>query len=103
MSIGGIMDIKWANERRVSCGGYCDVQGALQFIGETSVAMFTLAVAAHTFVSVIKDKRIKYRPMLWGAYMGFVWLFVFFFAVINWAMKGAGDGRFFAPTGHCEY
>ncbi|KAF8604760.1 hypothetical protein BDV93DRAFT_573187 [Ceratobasidium sp. AG-I] len=90
MSIGGIMDIKWASERRVTCGSYCSVQGALQFIGETSVAMFTMAVAAHSF----------YRFVLWGSYTICAWTFVLLFAIINWATKGTDEEPFFAPTGH---
>ncbi|KAF8593872.1 hypothetical protein BDV93DRAFT_460094, partial [Ceratobasidium sp. AG-I] len=100
MSLGGIMDLKWANERQVYCGTHCDVQGALQLIGETSVAIFTIAIAAHTFVSIVSGRRLTYRLALWGTYATCAWLFVLLFTLIGWGVNRRKEEKvgFFAPT-----
>ncbi|QRV81876.1 G protein coupled glucose receptor regulating Gpa2 protein [Ceratobasidium sp. AG-Ba] len=82
MSLGAILDLKWANERRTYCGSYCNAQGAIQILGETSVALFTLAITLYTFVCVVRGRNIQYSPLLWG------------YAT----HPKSGDGSFYAPT-----
>ncbi|EUC60569.1 integral membrane protein, putative [Rhizoctonia solani AG-3 Rhs1AP] len=100
MSIGGIMDFQWVAERQVYCGSHCTTQGVFQFVGETAVAMFTLAIALHTFISIWIGRRLTYRPYFWITYSVCVWVYVILFAFIAWAThKDEGPERgFFAPT-----
>jgi hypothetical protein len=103
MSIGGIMDFQWVAERQVYCGSHCTIQGALQVIGETAVAMFTLSIALHTFTSIWLGRRLSYRPKFWISYSICVWLYVLLFALIGWAthIESNPDEGFFAPTSFC--
>ncbi|KAF8705288.1 hypothetical protein RHS03_05308, partial [Rhizoctonia solani] len=52
MSLGAISDIRWAYDRQVYCGSFCDAQGIVQTLGETAAALSTLAVAIYTFIAV---------------------------------------------------
>ncbi|KAF8757749.1 hypothetical protein RHS01_03179 [Rhizoctonia solani] len=36
MSLGAISDIRWAYDRQVYCGSFCDAQGIVQTLGETA-------------------------------------------------------------------
>ncbi|KDN38726.1 hypothetical protein RSAG8_09276, partial [Rhizoctonia solani AG-8 WAC10335] len=79
MSLGGVLDAKWANETAVYCGGFCNAQGSLQYLGETSVALWTLAVTLHTWQSVVYAQRIPFRWPLCVLVMVIIWGFVFAF------------------------
>ena len=103
MSLGAILDVKWADERKVYCGSYCNAQGAIQLIGETAVSLFTFAITLHSFVSVFRGRAIKYRPLLWGGVVAAVWLFVLLWAVIGYATHRQGSNdTFYAPTPYCK-
>ena len=41
-AVGAVMDIRWANKGLVEVGTFCTAQGALQQLGETTVALSTL-------------------------------------------------------------
>ncbi|KAF8674985.1 hypothetical protein RHS04_06957 [Rhizoctonia solani] len=98
MSLGGMLDAKWANESAVYCGGYCDAQGSLQYLGETSVALWTLAVTLHTWQSVVCARRIPFRWLLCVAVTGVIWGFVFLFNFVAFSQRPrSGDDRYFTP------
>jgi hypothetical protein len=44
-AMGGILDIRWANNGIVTIGSYCTAQGTIQQIGELGVALITLVCA----------------------------------------------------------
>ncbi|CAE7144618.1 unnamed protein product [Rhizoctonia solani] len=98
MSLGGMLDAKWANESAVYCGGFCNAQGSLQYLGETSVALWTLAVTLHTWQSVVYAKPIPFRWLLCAVVMVLIWGFVFAFnfAAFSAHPKG-GDDSYFTP------
>ncbi|KAG9120676.1 hypothetical protein FRC07_003755 [Ceratobasidium sp. 392] len=99
MSLGAILDIKWANERRTYCGSYCNAQGAIQIVGETAVALFTFTITLYTFISVVRGKVIKCRVLLWGSITLVIWLFVLLWAVLGYATHPkSGNDSFYAPT-----
>lgn len=104
MSIGGIMDARWVHDGQVYCGSTCNIQGALQFIGETAVAIFTLAIALHTFISIWMNRRLGYRPLFWVTYSACVWIYVCMFVLGCWVThKGKPEKKgFFAPTPFCK-
>ncbi|KAG9093848.1 hypothetical protein FS749_013629 [Ceratobasidium sp. UAMH 11750] len=79
MSLGGILDGKWAHETQVYCGGYCDAQASLQFLGETSVSIWTLAITLHTGWSIVQARALDFRPWFCFAVVAAVWIYVFAF------------------------
>ncbi|CAE6405583.1 unnamed protein product [Rhizoctonia solani] len=98
MSLGGVLDAKWANESTVYCGGYCDAQGSLQYLGETSVALWTLAVTLHTWQSVVRARRIPFRWPLCLVVMAIIWGFVFLFNFVALSQRPRdGEDRYFTP------
>ncbi|KAG9091937.1 hypothetical protein FS749_016129 [Ceratobasidium sp. UAMH 11750] len=99
MSLGAILDIKWASERKTYCGSYCNAQGAIQIVGETAVALFTFAITFYTFISVVRGKVIKRRVVLWGGVTALIWLFVLLWAVLGYATHPkSGNDSFYTPT-----
>ncbi|QRV81946.1 transmembrane protein [Ceratobasidium sp. AG-Ba] len=102
MSLGGVLDAKWANESQVYCGGYCDAQGSLQFLGETSVSIWTLAITLYTWWSVTGNKRLNFRPLLCYGIVAAVWVYVFAFNFGSYATVNPVDdddeANYFTPT-----
>ena len=49
-AMGGILDVRWANNGIVTIGSYCTAQGTIQQIGELGVALITLVC---TFLAVL--------------------------------------------------
>ncbi|KAF8601556.1 hypothetical protein BDV93DRAFT_524730 [Ceratobasidium sp. AG-I] len=101
MSLGGVLDAKWANETQVYCGGYCAAQGSLQFIGETSVAIWTLAITLHTWWSVVYAKRVVFRPWICFGLVAAVWVFLIAFnfgAYTSYPVGEISDDNYFTPT-----
>lgn len=105
MSIGGIMDMEWVSKRQVYCGARCDFQGGIQVIGETAVAMFTIAIALHTFISIWQNRRLSYRPLFWVTYSACCWAYVLIFVLVGWAShkNSVEEEGFFAPAPFCEW
>ncbi|KAJ1302012.1 hypothetical protein OPQ81_000847 [Rhizoctonia solani] len=98
MSLGGMLDAKWANESAVYCGGFCNAQGSLQYLGETSVALWTLAVTFHTWQSVVYAQRIPFRWSLCIAVMVVIWGFVIMFNFVEFSVRPkSGDHSYFSP------
>jgi len=58
---GGFLSIKWAHNGIVTTGHYCTAQGLIQQIGEVGVALITLLLAVHTFVSAVLQVGLKAR------------------------------------------
>ncbi|KAH7345782.1 hypothetical protein B0J17DRAFT_641144 [Rhizoctonia solani] len=93
MALGAILDIHWASSSQVSCGQVCTAQGVMQLVGETSVALFTLAITLLTFIAVVRGRAVKARVWVWGGIAASVWAFVALWAGIGGALEG-----FYAPT-----
>ncbi|CAE6471207.1 unnamed protein product [Rhizoctonia solani] len=93
MSLGAIINIHWAMRSQVSCGQACNTQGAIQILGETSVALFTLAITLLTFISVVRGWAIKAQSWVWGVIVVGVWTFGALWAGIGETLEG-----FYAPT-----
>ncbi|KAH7345597.1 hypothetical protein B0J17DRAFT_608750 [Rhizoctonia solani] len=98
MSLGGILDAKWANKSAVYCGGFCNAQGSFQYLGETSVALWTLAITLHTWQSVVYAQRIPFRWSLCAIVMVVIWGFVFVFNFVAYSLRPkSGDESYFSP------
>lgn len=94
-AIGYVLNIKWVHQGKVETGGFCTAQGIVQQLGETGVAMITLAIALHTFVGVMWRKGIHSRYVAFFV-TGFIWTFTILFVSI-----GAGihnKDNYEAPT-----
>ncbi|KAH8119308.1 hypothetical protein DFH11DRAFT_436935 [Phellopilus nigrolimitatus] len=92
---GAAMNIRWANTGFVQIGTYCTAQGAIQQLGETSVAMSTLAIALQTFIAVCFRKFVhSMRPAI--AVVAFIWLFVILFVAIAAGVNGGST--YYVPT-----
>ncbi|CAE6343038.1 unnamed protein product, partial [Rhizoctonia solani] len=93
MSFGAIINIHWASKAQVSCGQVCNAQGAIQILGETAVALFTLAITLLTFISIVRGWAVKARVWVWGSIVFGVWAFGALWAGVGGALEG-----FYAPT-----
>ncbi|CAE6409191.1 unnamed protein product, partial [Rhizoctonia solani] len=93
MSLGAILDIHWASSSQVSCGQMCTAQGVIQLVGETAVALFTLAITLLTFIAVVRGRAVKASVWVWGGIALGVWAYVALWAGIGGTLEG-----FYAPT-----
>ncbi|CAE6453903.1 unnamed protein product [Rhizoctonia solani] len=93
VAFGAIINVHWASKSQVSCGQVCNTQGAIQVEGETSVALFTLAITVLTFISIVRGCPVKCHFHVWGSITAGVW----FFSAL-WAGIGGTLDRFYAPT-----
>ncbi|KAG8927978.1 hypothetical protein FRC03_003648 [Tulasnella sp. 419] len=100
--LGAIFSAKWAAEGKVYCSNYCTAQGAIQQLGETGVAMSTLAITVHTFATVFFRWQPSKKPWLWIAVVSFIWLFLLLFVVLGYVLnrheERLGGEPYFGPT-----
>ncbi|KAG8685680.1 hypothetical protein FRC11_010228 [Ceratobasidium sp. 423] len=100
MSFGAISDIRWAYDRQVYCGSFCNAQGVIQTVGETAASLSTLAVAAYTFLAVKAGRPLTRRPWLCLAGVVIIWLWCLLWPIIlleKYDQPGLGE------KGNVEY
>jgi hypothetical protein len=102
MSVGGLIDLKWVVQQRTQCGTVCSFQGALNIIGVTTAAWFTMAITVHTWLSVYRNRRMMYQLPVWLGFSAAVWLYIILFAVIGHFVKQSKGESFFTPAPLCE-
>lgn len=73
-AIGGIIDVKWIVEAQVTEGGICTVQGVMKQVGDVGVALTSLAIAIHTFLTIVFHVRIRQETGL--LVLAIIWLFL---------------------------
>jgi hypothetical protein len=56
-SLGGLLEISWAAGRGIQEGSTCTAQAVLMQIGNISTAFFTVAIAIHSFDSLVLHNR----------------------------------------------
>ncbi|KIJ53946.1 hypothetical protein M422DRAFT_24943 [Sphaerobolus stellatus SS14] len=95
--LGKIMHVKWLHLGFSECSSYCTAQGVVQQIGETGVALATLAIAVHTFLIIFfrRGGRAKAASV---AIVATIWIFVILFAVIGSQTLTDGDDRYITPS-----
>jgi hypothetical protein len=74
-SVGMAMDVKWVHDGVVKKGAYCSAHGALQQLGQTSAAMATLALAAHSIIAIwwrTNPERTGFTYLI----VAVIWLYV---------------------------
>jgi hypothetical protein len=97
-ALGGVLNIKWVNDERVFRGTFCNAQGAIEQLGETTVALVTLVIAVHTFSSVWWRRGVK-SLLTASILMGLVWLFVILYVAIGLGLNI--DKSYMTPTDWC--
>ncbi|KAF9024559.1 hypothetical protein BDZ89DRAFT_1068957 [Hymenopellis radicata] len=88
-ALGAVLDIKWINKGVVEVGSFCTAQGVIQQLGETGVAITTLAIAVYTFVLIrwnLPDK-VKHGHGIFVSLLvvTVIWLFL---VVMYWCWIG---------------
>jgi len=92
-ALGGALDVRWVHNGIVTTGHYCRAQGIIQQTGELGVALVTLLLAVHTFVTALWQVGLRAR----GVAFGLVCLVCIFDAL--WVGIGAGIHKNYeAPT-----
>ncbi|GJE86578.1 hypothetical protein PsYK624_026580 [Phanerochaete sordida] len=57
-AIGGIINVRWIADATVTQGSVCTAQGVLKQFGDVGVALASLAIATHTFFTLV----FRWRP-----------------------------------------
>ncbi|TFK53708.1 hypothetical protein OE88DRAFT_1626244 [Heliocybe sulcata] len=73
--VGGLVNAKWVSEGKLYTGSFCTFQGTVQQIGETGVALSTLAITLHTFRVVWCGRGGRDRLIAYAA-ISVIWTFV---------------------------
>ncbi|EPQ56950.1 hypothetical protein GLOTRDRAFT_26028, partial [Gloeophyllum trabeum ATCC 11539] len=81
-AVGGMINAKWVTEGKVYTGGFCTFQGAIQQIGETGVALFTLVITLQTFWGVWWSKG-SHDALVSYLVTGSIFLFIVLFVGIS--------------------
>ncbi|CAE6410613.1 unnamed protein product [Rhizoctonia solani] len=108
--LGAVVNIEWIRGAECYCGPLCKAQGVIQTLGETGVAMSTLAISIHTFVVIF----FSWHPptgaagtRIWGTVIALIWLYLSLcvsvgFAVNQKKLRSASSDvaleDFYAPT-----
>jgi hypothetical protein len=101
-AFGAVADLRWIIGGTVSCSAFCAAQGALQQLGETSVAMSTLAITVHTFMAIFfrwnPSKRLIGPTLL---VLG-IWLYSLIFVLVGYLShpktSAGADQPFYVAT-----
>ncbi|KAH7100171.1 hypothetical protein BKA62DRAFT_256444 [Auriculariales sp. MPI-PUGE-AT-0066] len=94
-AIGAVMDIRWIRQGTVSCGSFCNAQGALQTLGEPAVAMVTAVIALHTFCVIFFRWTPPKSFLLPLIVIGGIWAYVGTYTGVMFAKHGSS---FITPT-----
>lgn len=107
--LGAIVNIEWIRGAQCYCGALCRAQGIIQTLGESGVAMSTLAISVHTFVVIF----FSWHPptgaagaRIWGTVITLIWLYLGLCVSVGFAINqkrvrhGADKALedFYAPT-----
>lgn len=107
--LGAIVNVEWIRGAECYCGSLCRAQGIIQTLGESGVAMSTLAISVHTFVVIF----FSWHPptgaagaRIWGTVIGTIWLYLGLCVSVGFAVnqKEPKHGAevaledFYAPT-----
>ncbi|KAF4597468.1 DNA-directed DNA polymerase eta rad30 [Pleurotus pulmonarius] len=57
ISLAGLFDLKWLAQGVITSGPTCVTQGVIMQIGNFSTAYFSIAIAVHTFLTLVLHKR----------------------------------------------
>ncbi|KAG8764137.1 hypothetical protein FRC11_004625 [Ceratobasidium sp. 423] len=88
--LGAVVNIEWIRGAECYCGSLCRAQGVIQTLGETGVAMSTLAISIHTFVVIF----FSWHPptgaagaRIWGTVITLIWLYLALCVSVGFAVN----------------
>ncbi|CUA76072.1 hypothetical protein RSOLAG22IIIB_02079 [Rhizoctonia solani] len=88
--LGAVVNIEWIRGAECYCGSLCRAQGVIQTLGETGVAMSTLAISIHTFVVIF----FSWHPpsgaagaRIWGSTIAFIWIYLSLCVSVGFAIN----------------
>lgn len=94
-SVAFAMSFHWMRiEKIVAPTAACFTQGLMLNLGDVASGFFVLAIAIHTWLSVVRGYKMPYKWFVVSILM--TWGFALFLTIIGPAMHG---GRFFARAG----
>ncbi|KAF9008169.1 hypothetical protein BDZ89DRAFT_549145 [Hymenopellis radicata] len=88
-AIGGIMDVQWVVDARVTENTLCTVQGMFKQMGDVGVALSTLSIALHTFFVLVF--RWHSTPKIALVVIAFIWIFIALIVGISMATHKGQD------------
>ncbi|KAF8915566.1 hypothetical protein CPB85DRAFT_413173 [Mucidula mucida] len=92
-ALGAVLDIKWINEGVVEVGSFCTAQGVIQQLGETGVAITTMAIAVYTFVLLrwnLPDKVNHGHGIFVSVFVvTAIWLFILVMVIAGNVINGS--------------
>ncbi|KAK7007826.1 Git3 domain-containing protein [Favolaschia claudopus] len=98
-AVGSIMNVKWVQERAVSVGDVCTIQGILKQTADVATAWWTLVIAAHTFCVLFLDLKPN-RIALLATFVG-GWAFIGATVILGpAALDTTRHGPFFGISGY---
>ncbi|EJD41565.1 hypothetical protein AURDEDRAFT_186517 [Auricularia subglabra TFB-10046 SS5] len=97
-AIGAVMDLRWIRQGNVTCGGFCNAQGAIQSLGETSVAMATVVIAIHTFLVIFFRWTPPRSFLIPVIVISAIWIYVSLYSGISYARHHSPGEELFVPT-----
>ncbi|KAI0036176.1 hypothetical protein K488DRAFT_41622 [Vararia minispora EC-137] len=96
-ALGKVTNIRWVNTGKVISGEYCTAQGAVSQFGETGVALTTVTITIHTFMSVFWRRGVHSRKAA-CAIVGLIYTFVALWVGIGIGINRDPDLPFYSPT-----
>ncbi|QRW17909.1 G protein coupled glucose receptor regulating Gpa2 protein [Rhizoctonia solani] len=88
--LGAVVNIEWIRGAECYCGSLCKAQGVIQTLGETGVAMSTLAISVHTFVVIF----FSWHPptgaagaRIWGSVIALIWTYLSLCVSVGFAVN----------------
>jgi len=73
-ALGSMFDLKWVIVAGVVEGPFCTAQGVLKHIGDTGVALTTMAIAFQTFFVIVFRWKVAHSPRAALGVVGAIWL-----------------------------
>jgi len=96
-SLGLGLTLRWVIEGKAYIDDYCKAAGFILTIGETAVAMSTIAIAVHTFISVWYNKVLR-SFLIPYMVVGVAWSFDILFSFILFVSNHERRHALFAPS-----
>ncbi|KAB5588579.1 hypothetical protein CTheo_7975 [Ceratobasidium theobromae] len=98
-AIGGIMSIKWVAGGRVSIGGFCTAQAAMKQFSNVGAALWTTAIAIHTFRLLFFNSHTTNRQCF--ITLAVVWCGIITIVTLGpTAIQSESRGNFFGIAGY---
>ncbi|KAF8516220.1 hypothetical protein BU17DRAFT_67633 [Hysterangium stoloniferum] len=95
--LGQALSWRWLSRGKVVCSAYCTAQGLIQQIGDTAVALSTMAIALYTFSAILFRSDTGDRSKKIAVFfVVLIWLFVILLPSIEVAINGSKN--YIAPT-----